>query len=205
MTHIAHRATKPTVTLFVLVGILLGLNACATRYPVATDYDDRFAFSGKTSFALVAPEDIQTAENDLVKSRIEKALRQQLQAQGFQETDREQADIWISYFATTEKQQDILTYDRYNTYYGYTRCYRCYYPAAPMWTTDVEVVNYTAGTLIIDVIDPASNTLKWRGSTTSRVTTSRAEKMTVEERTERVNQAVAAILANYPPAKTHPE
>lgn len=174
------------------------ITACTTGFRVNTDFDDQFNFTGKTRYALIMPESIQTTRNDLLKNRIENGLRYQLGLKGFQEVDKANADIWISYFATTEKQQDIRTYQNYNSFYGYARCYRCYYPA-PITTTEVQVVNYTEASLFIDVIDPASNTLKWRGSTSSKVTTSAADNMSVSERTEKVNQAISAILKEYPP------
>lgn len=183
-----------------VLGLALILSACATSFKVATDYDEKFDFNNKQTYALIYPKDIQTTRNDLIKNRIEKALRNELKQKGFSETDKNQASIWISYFTTTEKQQDIRTYQNYNHFYGYARCYRCVYPA-PVMTTDVHVVNYTEGTLIIDVINPENNQLKWRGTTKSRITTSQADSLTVDERTEKVNAAVGAIMLEYPPKK----
>ena len=182
------------LTLTFLMTLLV---ACATHYRVATDYDEHYTFAGKTTYALITPEAIQTTRNDLLRTRIETALHQQLQQRGWQKVERGKAALWISYFATSERQQDVRTYQRYNSFYGYARCYRCYYPVAA--TTEVQVVDYTEATLMVDVIDPASNTLKWRGSTSNKVTTSWADSMTVAERTERVNQAIAANLRQYPP------
>lgn len=181
-----------------LAGTLL-LCSCATHYSVATDYDEQYTFAGKTTYALITPEAIKTTRNDLLRNRIETAIHQQLAARGFQRVDKAQASIWLSYFATAEKQQDIRTYQTYNSYYGYARCYRCIYPVVPA-ATEVQVVHYTEATLMLDVIDPASNTLKWRGSTSSKVTTATADSMSVAERTAKVNEAVAAILKQYPPS-----
>lgn len=187
-----------SMTYRIVVLFFLALIAsCATHYSVATDYDEGYPFGGKTTYTLITPDSIKTTRNDLLRDRIETALHEQLQQRGFQQAEKNQAGLWISYFATAERQQDIRTYQRYNSFYGYARCYRCYYPVAP--TTEVQVVDYTEATLIVDVIDPASNTLKWRGSTSSKVTTSWADNMTVTERTEQVNQAIAAILKRYPP------
>ncbi len=192
----------PMLKLTLLIAAL-ALSACSTSFRVSTDYDDQFSFNNKTSYALITPEAIQTTRNDLLKGRIENALQKQLALKGFTQVDKASADIWISYFATTEKQQDIRTYQRYNSFYGYARCYRCYYPA-PVASTEVQVVDYTEASLIIDFIDPASNTLKWRGSTSSKVTTASADSMTVAERTEKIDRAVSAILQQYPPANPSP-
>lgn len=183
---------------FICLICILSLSACASYYSVSTDYDEQYSFDGKTTYAVITPQQIKTTRNDLLRNRIESALAQQLDSRGFKQVDKDQAAIWISYFATAEQQQDIRTYQSYNSYYGYARCYRCIYPAMPV-TTDVQVIHYTEATLIIDVIDPATNTLKWRGSTSSKVTTSVADSMSVAERTEQVNNAVAAILQRYPP------
>ncbi len=188
--------------ILLIIASTLSLAACATHFQVATDYDDQYDFQGKTRYALITPEAIKTTRNDLLRNRIENALHQQLAERGFQQVDKDQASLWISYFATSEQQQDIRTYQRYNTFYGYASCYRCLYPAMPT-TTDIQVIDYTEATLMLDIIDPATNTLKWRGSTSSKVTTSVADQMTVAERKAQVNQAVAAILQRFPPPTEH--
>ena len=187
------------LTALVCLSFSLLLSGCATYLNVATDYDDQFQFSGQSSYALIIPKDISNVRNDLLKNRIERALRNELQKKGLTETDKDNADIWVSYFATNEKQQDIRTYHSYNMFYGYSRCYRCIGPSPVFFDTEIDIENYTEGTLMIDIISPKDNKLKWRGTTRSRMTTSAADSLSVEERTAKVNGAVAAILGKYPP------
>ncbi|MBV1915824.1 MAG: DUF4136 domain-containing protein [Pseudomonadales bacterium] len=182
---------------YLCLSLSIFLAGCVTTYKVATDYDEKFDFKDKHTYALMAPENVKIAHNDLVKERIEMALHSQLKANGLTQVDKESADIWISYFGSNERQTDINSYEQYNGFYGYNRCYRCVY-TAPMTTTSVQTVNYVEGTLMVDFIDPATKKLKWRGSTSSRATTSKAAEMTLEERDENVNAAVSAILAEYP-------
>ena len=183
--------------LYVCLSLSVLMTGCVTTYKVATDYDDQFDFENKKTYTLMAPEGVKIAHNALVKERIEMALHTQLKAHGLTEVDKESADIWISYFGSNERQTDINSYEQYNGFYGYNRCYRCVYTAIPT-TTTVQTVNYVEGTLMIDFIDPATKKLKWRGSTSSRATTSSAAEMTLEDRDENVNGAVEAILAEYP-------
>ena len=177
--------------------ITLICTGCATGYQVSTDYDEHYAFAGKQTFALAVPQNLKTTRDDITKDRITKALREQLKAKGFAETTKEQADIWISFFATSEKQLDYHSYTSYNAFYGYGGCYRCFY--APVGMSNTYSVEYTKGSLLVDVIDPATNKLKWRGSTSNKITTTEADSMSVEERTAMVNAAVTAILEKYPP------
>ena len=182
---------------YLCLSLSLLLAGCVTTYNVATDYDDKYDFEDKKTYALIAPEGVKIAHNELVKERIEMTLRRQLKSHGLIEVDKENAGIWISYFGSNERQTDINSYEQYNGFYGYNRCYRCVY-TVPMTTTSVQTVNYIEGTLMIDFIDPTTKKLKWRGSTSSRATTSKAAEMTLEDRDENVNGAVAAILAEYP-------
>lgn len=182
----------------VMIALLWILAGCSTTHSVSTDFDDRYDFTGKKNYALITPQAFSANNNDLLQKRIENALNTQLQSKGFIATNKDSADIWISYFATTEQQQDIRTYQRYNHFYGYARCFRCA-PIPIASTTSVQVVKYTEGTLMIDIIDPQSNTLKWRGATSSRLTAAQANNLSATERTAQVNAAVNAILQKYPP------
>ena len=184
-----------------LLLLIWQLGGCTTPLKVSTDYDDQFDFKSQSSYALIQPEKIENAPNDLTKQRIESALKNALDIKGLTLTKKDQADIWVSYFATSEKQQDVQTFHNYNHFYGYANCFRCYQPIFPVMTTEVYVTDYTEGTLMVDFIDPKSNTLKWRGMTKSKIATSRADEMTVDERIQTINEAVNVILNQYPPSK----
>ena len=57
------------------------------------------------------------------------------------------------------------------------------------------VRDYDEGTLLIDVIDPATMQLLWRGSGTGVVD----PQASPEKREQRINEAVEQILADFPP------
>ena len=61
--------------------------------------------------------------------------------------------------------------------------------------TQTTVREYEVGTLILDMVDRESGKLIWRGSVADTI----RDKNTPEERVEVVNQAIAAMLINYPP------
>jgi hypothetical protein len=190
-------------TIFIILAALL-LSACTTTFDVSTDYDQSFDFDGKRTFAIVTPDNLDTASDALAIGRIEGALKTQLEVRGFVNTSQVDADLLISYYATSKREQDVQTYQSYNNYYNYSSCYRCGRMGGygmPMSTTEVRVVDYTEGVLIVDIIDPKTKSVKWRGQTSARVSTSTANDMSVTERTDLVNNAVNAILNSYPPSK----
>jgi hypothetical protein len=190
-------------TISIVIAILM-LSACATTFDVSTDYDQGFDFGGKNTFAIVTPDNLDTASDALAIGRIENALKTQLEVRGFVSASQTDADLLISYFATSKREQDVQTYQSYNNYYNYSSCYRCGRMGGygmPMSTTEVRVVDYTEGVLIVDIIDPKTKSVKWRGQTSARVSTSTANDMDVTERADLVNNAVNAILNSYPPSK----
>jgi hypothetical protein len=178
----------------------LFLFSCSTRFDVGTDFDESYDFSGFRTFALVTPENIDSMADDLMQERVEMAINAQFAARGFVNTTPDQADMVISYFTTTQEGTDIQVYQSYNNYYRYNSCYRCggiYARGLP--ATEVRTVEYTQGVLMIDIVDPGTSTLKWRGQTSARFSAREAATMSAPERTELINSAVLAILNNFPP------
>ena len=62
---------------------------------------------------------------------------------------------------------------------------------------NIDVSYYTQASVIIDFVDNAKDELVWRGIGTGVV----QESGTPEERQERIDNAVAKILEQYPPTK----
>ena len=65
------------------------------------------------------------------------------------------------------------------------------------YNTQTTTHEYDVGTLVIDVVDRASNQLVWRGAREGRL----QKKQTPEERNKAVQEAVATILSGFPPEK----
>jgi hypothetical protein len=83
-------------------------------------------------------------------------------------------------------------YGGYGRYGGYNRysSYNCW--SCSPTQTNVSVSNYTAGTFIVDMIDPELQQSVWRAVTESKL---KDEKM--EE--ARTNEAAALIFESFPP------
>ncbi|GAB1257532.1 hypothetical protein NBRC116494_20340 [Aurantivibrio plasticivorans] len=186
---------------FALVVLCIGVAGC-TSMRVATDYDIAYSFVGKKTFALVSPNEHAMESDDLIKARIERAIVRELEAKGMQSVAEGEADLIVSYLSTSEREKDIRTYRNYNDYYGYRTCYRCYDPRWSVFntTTEVRTVEYIEGVLMIDFIDPETQVLKWRGQTKARFTPREVSRMSPQEKTELVNEAVAIVLSEFPPS-----
>jgi len=186
----------------IALGLCLAIVAgCASTPKVSVDHNPDYAFSGKTRFAVLRPELAVAAlggrgapvMNDLMAQRITGALERTLRARGYQIVPAAEADMFVTFFVTTENRTDVHTY---NTGFGYGRCWdpiRCAGWASP----EVSVQQYTVGTLFVDFIDPDNKTLQWRGTTSKRL----PSNPTQEKRDEIVNTVVGAVLDQFPPGR----
>ena len=186
------------------VALLALLAACATPPPKpSVDYDVEHAFSDDLKIGFYALSGSVTGDNpmqltDFQKDRINEALGKALQGKGFTLVDTaREADLLVSWHLNTVEKQDVRTttspgygmsvgYSRYNRYAMYN-CYSC------LNQTDVRVTDYTQGTFIVDMIDPAKNRSVWRSVTQSKM----KGEMLKDEAT--IASAARLVLEDFPP------
>ena len=181
-----------------LVLISVALAACS-GVTVNTDYDTTRDFSTLKHYAWMTPKQKLVTDplvdNSLMNQRVRRAVEKQLAVQGFTKAEGETAaDFLITYHVSSAKK---YTVDSFYTGYGYYPCWGCY-GFNDFRTQHTTVREYNQGTFMLDVIDPASSGLLWRGIAGKRL----SESSTPQERDMLVNEIVAAILAKFPPALT---
>lgn len=187
---------------------LLAVAACSSAPPKPTvDYASDFDFSGVTKIGFYALSGQTTGDNpmgltDFQKDRLTAALRVALEGKGFTVVDNARdADLLLSWHLNAVEKQDIRTtsspnygmsygmsygYSRYNRYAMYS-CYSCFD------NTEVKVKNYTQGTFIVDMIDPAQNKSVWRSVTQSELKGDGLKDQALIEKGARL------VLQGFPP------
>ena len=180
-----------TIQLLTILGLLGLVAACSTPIEAVMDFDGRFDF-GKVRKIAIQPVD-RTSVNaikisDMQIERINQSLAAELSRRGFQVVeDNREADLWRTWHLVTEERTDVRTYDSMSYY----NCWRC----GPN-VSDVSVRQYTQGTFIVDMIDPARNQSVWRSIIESRLQ-AQPDPAKAEERRR---EAAAAIFAEFPPS-----
>lgn len=169
-----------SVTLITLITAML-LAGCST-ISVNQDYDPGYDFSKLKTFGFI-PISPEAGIDQINANRLGDAIKNEMTAKGY--TVSENADFGVAILFGKETKTNITSYG-----YGY----------GPYWgryggTTNVDVSQYDEGTLIIDIIDMSKKELVWRGTGTGAID----PNATVEERTANINNAVAQILAQFPP------
>ncbi|WP_257279910.1 MULTISPECIES: DUF4136 domain-containing protein [unclassified Endozoicomonas] len=124
----------------------------------------------------------------LTDMRIRAAINRDLQARGYREVSKDgYPDFLVNYLTTTRTRREL---NQMTTSMGYGPGFR-----GMGFTTETRVRDYQEGSLIIDFVNPENHQLQWRGRSTSRV----IHGATPEQRSEKINTAVEAIVNGFPP------
>jgi uncharacterized protein DUF4136 len=176
--------------------LALLLAACSSTPTATMDFDPGVDFSGVRKIAIqpihrtVAS---QAVLSDMQISRVNQSLTAELKRRGFQVVQNNaDADMLLAWHLVTQERTDVRTFNNSTRY----NCWNC--RGMGMGTsTNVRVRQYTQGTFIVDMIDPTRLQAVWRSVFESRM----RDHSDPARATEARNEAVAAILAEFPPKK----
>ncbi|MBI5138026.1 MAG: DUF4136 domain-containing protein [Nitrospirae bacterium] len=160
--------------------------ACAATVQVRTDYDDSADFSRYATYSWMG-EDVRPlkqlermgpAGDSLVRKRLQRAVGEALSSKGFREVRESQADLLVAFHLAVRHKVDVTDLP---------------YRHPHNWAYHTQVTYYDEGTLVIDLIDREQRQLVWRGTATQVLADDNAASR------ERIDRAVAEIIARFPP------
>ena len=163
---------------------LVILTSCSS-VRVVTDYDTKVDFTSYKTFAFYKKGIDKASVSDLDKKRIMRAVEAELVAKGFSKSTN--PDILVSIFTKSREQVNVSDN---NIGIGWGWGYNPWFYGR----TNININQYTEGTLFIDFIDKNTNELIWQGIGSG------AMKMSnIEKKEERINEFVYEIISTYPP------
>lgn len=174
------------------------LSACATGPTIRSDANPAVNFADYETFGFFSPlATDQAGYETILTARLKEATRRNLEAKGFRYSEAE-PDLLVNFFVNVEDRQEIRTtpapppmgYYGYRT--GFYGGWAGYYGG--FGATEVETINYQAGTLTIDLVDAAANALVWQGQAEGRVS-SKARRNPGPA----IDAVVTEIIATLPP------
>jgi len=174
---------------FFLVLLVFGFLAGCSSVSVTNDYDPAADFSTYNTFSIYdgVIKDSKLENVPLAKKRVLEAITNEMQKKGLTETEAGIADLTIYAQGGTAEKMNVTDYG-----YGYGGWWGPY-----PYGRDIDVSYYTEASLVIDLVDNAKKELVWRGIGTGVV----QQSGTPEERQQRIDDAVAKILDQYPPVE----
>lgn len=170
--------------------LLFILGSCSS-VRVAQDFDKNVDFTNYKSFAFFKAGIDKVEISDLDKKRILRAIDQEMMVKGF--TKSETPDVLVNIFTKSSEQVNVNNYHSgigFGYGYGYGFGYNPW-----MYGGQSYISTSTEGTLYIDLIDAKKKELIWQGEGTGVLTQNTGDKE------KRIQEFVAKILSQYPPAK----
>ena len=169
----------------IAVILIMSLTSCAT-VKVVSDYDTKVNFNEYKTFAFYKKGIDKAAVSDLDKKRIMRAIEAELIAKGFTKSDN--PDMLVSIF-TKSRERVNITQNNFGWGWGWG-----WRNSWMFGRENMNVNQYTEGTLFIDFIDKTKNELVWQGIGSGALKMKNPEK-----REERIKTFVKEIIATYPP------
>jgi hypothetical protein len=154
---------------------------------VTSDYDSKVNFKSYKTFAFYKPEIDRAKISDLDKKRILRAIEVALLEKGF--TKSNAPDMLVGIFAKSREKVNI-NQNQNNQGFGWR------------WNpwmmnglnSNIQVSQFSEGTLFIDFIDTTKKELIWQGIGSGALKTQNREKKEI-----RIKEFVAEIMTQFPP------
>jgi hypothetical protein len=157
---------------------------------VTADYDAKVDFDQYKTFAFYKTGIDKAEISDLDKKRILKAIEAELSVLGMIKSDN--PDMLVSIFTKSREKVDVNQNNNFG--YGFGWGWNPW-----MWNgmnQNVNVSQYTEGTLFIDFIDKEKKELVWQGIGTGALKIQNREK-----KEARIKEFVKEIVSKFPPGK----
>jgi len=120
--------------------------------------------------------------NQIVDAQIKQSVDSQLAAKGLTKAESDTADLYVGYQIAVDQEK------QWNAY-GMGGGIRW----GGMATATSTTIN--VGTLVLDIYDPATKQLVWRGTATKTIDPSKDQ----EKNQKNLDKATQKLLKNYPP------
>jgi hypothetical protein len=170
---------------FVAIGFITGCSSISTT----SDYNPGIDFGSYNTFSIYngVIKDSKLESVPLAKKRVLEAITNEMQKKGLTITDSSNASLIIFAHGGSSEKMNVTDYG-----YGYGG----WWGPSP-YGRNIDVSYYTEASLVIDFVDNVKNELVWRGIGTAAL----QDRGTPEERQAFIDEAVAQILNQYPPAQ----
>ncbi len=166
-----------------------------TQLQTGSEIDSAADFGALKTFGWLHDVDKPAADVRLndpsVRETVRTAVEQSLSAKGYEMADQQQADFLVAWFGAIEQKIKKENIDHFYAPYGYGTLYRdpVLNPESPR-----QILEYEEGTIIIDIVDPKTKRLIWRGSGSGRIKEDQPEQTALRN----LNRSVTKIMEPFP-------
>ncbi len=180
--------------LFMVILMSLAIGCAAVK--VSFDYNPEIDFEVYKTFDWIPDSEEQSkstdvrnpASNPFILKRLMAAMEGEMAKKGYQKQTDGKPNLLLNFQTDFEKKKDVYVYSTPG--YVHWRKGRRVVVGPKKY---VEVDRYQEGTLVLDIIDGASNQLIWQGWATSILRDPQVAE-------EQLQKAVGKLLEHFPPS-----
>lgn len=173
--------------------MLLGCSATGVR----TEYQELSNLTGLKTYGWLQtdtlPGDNVRVNNPKVDDAVRQAVDKNFKNKGYRKIASGQADFLVTWFGAIERKVQVESIEHFYSGYGYG-------PVAQRTPSQGREGNtvreYEEGTILIDVLNPATHEMQWRGTGSRRILQDQDESDAVLY----IDRVVTKILKNFPQA-----
>jgi len=182
-------SARDTASRTLLPALLLMLAGCATGPQIYSNSDPQGEFANYRTYGFAEPLGTdREGYSSLLSQYLKTAVSRELGARGYQQSDN--PDLLVNFYTESKErvQSTTTAAPGYGGFYGYRRGYY------GVWGGyETRTIQYTEGTLVVDLIDARRKQLVWEGIAVDRV---REENLRNLQNT--IDQSVAQMFEQYP-------
>ena len=187
---------KNAMSLFLMGALVFA--GCATA-KISSDYNKAVDFSKLKTYNWASDQPMSgdmKFDDPSLREIIQSSVETELQAKGLQKSAGGQPDILLKYYITVAKKEQVVggfnpapSFDSHGRWMG---------NSGPNNYAGMQAMtfHYSDGTFVLDMLNPSSGEILWRGTLEAMVD----PNGTPEKRKERAPGAIAKVLAKFPPA-----
>jgi hypothetical protein len=175
--------------------LLITVLAGCSRVQTSNEIDAGADFAALKTYAWLTEENPEAEDIRLNDPRIHATIRdavdQVLTEKGYTKVETKEADFLVVWFGGIEKKIKRESIEHFYAPYVYGTLYRDPALRSEASGTDFE---YEEGTVIIDVVDPQTRDILWRGSGSGRLVEGQQEQIALNN----LRRSVKRIVQPFP-------
>lgn len=188
---------RKRITALFSAAILLTLAACSSGPQVRSDSVLGTNFSSYKTFGFIDQLATDKAGyTTIVTQNFKAAISNEMKKAGYQYTEQN-PDLLVNFNSNIQHRTEVRSTPSASFNYGYYNYRRGVYTGFPIYTTEVDTINYKVGTVNIDIIDAKQKQLIWEG-----ISEGTLKKSDLQYPQQAVNKVVNLIMQQYP---TYPQ
>ena len=170
--------------LFIFLLIFLQLQSFE-KIKVTCEYDKKVDFRNYKTYKF-STDALNFKMEEINRNQMPQVIHDHLNLKGIQ--DSEEADALVNFYIAAHRKELSTAYIKY---YEVGERYDCRWGAS-FYTTTIDVENYIAGSVFIDLVEAGKNSMVWQGRGAGTLN----ENISPEKREKCIMKGIAKIFKN---------